>query len=335
MKFTHIYVEEKLKKDPAAARILARFPKAQVIYVRHYKDVFNRSHQSFMRQKAHQALILAKKEGQLIYEGAPVCQNFGNYYFYYTSCMMNCIFDCEYCYLQGMYPSGNIVLFVNLEDIFEEVRRLLTKHPVYLCISYDTDLLAVENMTGFVKAWCAFARQYEQLTVEIRTKSAAFDQIRQIEAPKNVILAWSVSPEVIARQYEHFAAPTEARLLSAKTAWTCGWRIRLCLEPLLYIQGWQDIYGALIRRIFEIVPPHAVTDMSVGEFRVSVQYLKTMRRQRPGSADLFYPYTADRGVYHYDRKLSESMLSFVTEELKKYISKQQIYLWSEKEEIGE
>ena len=54
-----------------------------MIYVRHYKDVFNRSHQSFMRQKAHQALILAKKEGQLIYEGAPVCQNFGNYYFYY------------------------------------------------------------------------------------------------------------------------------------------------------------------------------------------------------------------------------------------------------------
>ena len=28
-------------------------------------------------------------------EGAPVCQSFGNENFYYCSCMMNCIFDCE------------------------------------------------------------------------------------------------------------------------------------------------------------------------------------------------------------------------------------------------
>ena len=52
--------------------------------------------------------------------------------FDYTSCMMNCVFDCEYCYLKGMYPSGNVVLFVNLDDIFDEVYKLLQKHP---CIS--------------------------------------------------------------------------------------------------------------------------------------------------------------------------------------------------------
>ena len=35
--------------------------------------------------------------------------------------MFNCIYDCDYCYLQGMYPSANIVVFVNHEDFFDAV----------------------------------------------------------------------------------------------------------------------------------------------------------------------------------------------------------------------
>ena len=84
------------------------------IFINHYKDIFNRSHQNFAAQKKAPALILAKKTGTLIYKGAPVCQSFGNEHFYYTSCMMNCIYHCDYCYLQGMYPSGHVVVFVNL-----------------------------------------------------------------------------------------------------------------------------------------------------------------------------------------------------------------------------
>lgn len=102
-------------------------------------------------QHGSKALIIARKDGQLLYEGAEVCQSFGNEYFYYTSCVMNCIYDCEYCYLKGMYPSGNLVIFINIEDIFAELETLLAKHPVYLCVSYDTDLLALENIAGFVK----------------------------------------------------------------------------------------------------------------------------------------------------------------------------------------
>ena len=47
-----------------------------------------------------------------------------------------------------MYPSGNLVIFINIEDIFAELETLLAKHPVYLCVSYDTDLLALENIAG-------------------------------------------------------------------------------------------------------------------------------------------------------------------------------------------
>lgn len=72
--------------------------------------------------------------------------------------MMNCIFDCEYCYLKGMYPSGNLVVFVNLEDIFAELEALLAQKSIYLCVSYDADLVAIESLTGFVREWIAFTK---------------------------------------------------------------------------------------------------------------------------------------------------------------------------------
>lgn len=149
--FSHIYVEAAVRNHPRTQRILQQFLKAQVISITHYKDVFCRKGQQVHLQHGSKALIIARKDGQLLYEGAEVCQSFGNEYFYYTSCVMNCIYDCEYCYLKGMYPSGNLVIFINIEDIFAELETLLAKHPVYLCVSYDTDLLALENIAGFVK----------------------------------------------------------------------------------------------------------------------------------------------------------------------------------------
>lgn len=333
MKFGHIYIEEKVKSYEITKQITEKFPQAPVIEIGHYKDVFNRKHQNFAAQKKHQALILAKKEGQLVYPGAPMCQNFGHTHFYYTSCVMNCIFDCEYCYLQGMYPSGHLVLFVNIEDIFAEVDKLLGEHDVYLCVSYDTDLLALERLTGLVEKWCEFARNKKGLTIEIRTKSAAYSAIEHIRPSSNVILAWTLSPEAVAGRYEHFAAAPLRRIESAAEAAKDGWHIRLCLEPVLYIDGWQEAYKTLLEQTFDKISPGSVIDVSLGEFRVSAEYLKIMRKQRKDSEVIFYPYTAENGICRYDTELSEKMLGFIKEELLSYVKEENIYLWSEQNEM--
>ena len=177
--FSHIYVEEKVFLDEGyrkkAEEIISHFPEAVVVPIGHYKDVFNRHKQNYVRQHEAQALILAVKQGTLVYPGAKVCQSMGNKHFYYTSCMMNCLFDCEYCYLKGMYPSGNMVIFLNIRDIFSEVEALLKEHPVYLCVSYDSDLMAIERLTGYVSEWINFTNRHPELTIEIRTKAGNID----------------------------------------------------------------------------------------------------------------------------------------------------------------
>jgi len=46
---------------------------------------------------------------------------------------LNCVYDCEYCYLQGMYPSANIVVFVNFEDFTNAADEKLAELGIVFC----------------------------------------------------------------------------------------------------------------------------------------------------------------------------------------------------------
>lgn len=117
-----------------------------------------------------------------------------------------------------MYGSGNVVIFVNLEDIFSEVEELLKSHPVYLCVSFDTDLIALENLTGFVSRWAEFTRSHEDLTIEIRTKSFRKDIYGKIAPCDRVIFAYTLSPPGDHREVR------EADRFPCRQAWCCRLR---------------------------------------------------------------------------------------------------------------
>lgn len=307
-----------------------------LIKIKHYKDVFNRSHQNFSLQKNAPSLILAKKTGTLIYHGAPVCQSFGNEHFYYTSCMMNCIYHCDYCYLQGMYPSGHVVVFVNLEDYFEELKHLLRQHPVYLCVSYDTDLLPLEKQFGFISKWLKFALTQPKLTLEIRTKSgnpAVFRELSRLY-PKElsylkerVIFAWTVSPAGLSEAIEHGAASLTLRLKALQAAHEEGFSVRLCFDPMIYHAGWKATYRELVETIASTLSFDLLYDVSIGVFRISTEYLKNMRKKRPDSAIVQFPYITQNGVSHYG-DISDEMISYMKELLQPFLPDEKIFIWN-------
>ena len=251
--FSHIYVEKSIRYHARTQEILAKFPSAEIIEIGHYKDVFCRSRQNYQLQHCTQKLILAARQGTLIYEGAPVCQSFGNRYFYYVSCTMNCIFDCEYCYLKGMYPSANIVVFVNLEDIFAEVEQVLENHPLYLCVSYDTDLLAMEQITGYTREWCVFAAKHENLKIEIRTKCANKSFVQSVTPIPQVIYAFTVSPQAVIDAFEHHTSSLMARLSCASNLLQAGCPVRLCFDPMIYVPNWKEHYKKMLDEVFHTI----------------------------------------------------------------------------------
>jgi len=323
--FSHIYIEDKAKDYPLTEKILTRFPKAQSIAINTYKEVFNRRRQRWIDQRHALKLILAVREDSFLYPGSSFVPNFEHASFFYTTPALNCLYGCEYCYLQGMFPSANLVLFVNDDDFISAAQDKLKNHEAsYLCISYDTDLLALEDLFGYCEKYIEFARTNPKVTLEIRTKSANIAALKSITPAQNVILAWTISPESVVSRYEHKTPKLQARLEAIQKAIQSGWRVRLCIDPILRITNWREIYAELIDETFNYLTPHQINDISVGVFRIPSGYLHAMRDTNPTSPIVTYPYTAKNQCASYPNEEREEMIKAVSDDLKKYLSEDKI-----------
>ena len=333
--FQHIYVEEAILQSPDVERVLRKFPKAKVIPIKHYKDVFNRKKQGRLAQSRSRKLILAKKEGQRLYDGAVVCQDFSESHFCYTSLLMNCPFHCAYCYLQGMYPSSNLVMFLNLEDYFSDCRKWIAeKGSLYLCISYDTDLLAMEGIYPYVEEFARFLNQENALRIEVRTKAGGEGLWRKMqklplssEGRKRMIFAFTLSPEEIIEEAEEGSARLSSRIFAIQKALEEGYLVRLCFDPMIYHPRWKELYSDLLQEVFEKIPMEQIHDCSVGSFRISESYLKAMGKALPNSPHTQFPYENTGGYYHYPKELMEEMEGFLYSRLQEKLPKEKIFRW--------
>ena len=324
MRFSHVYVEDKARQYPLTEEILNRCKDAVAIPIEHYKDIFDRPRQDTEAQKRSPALILAVREGARIFKGAPVCQSFGQRNFYYSSSVMNCLFDCEYCYLKGMYPSSNIVVFVNFEDYEKDVIRFLEEGPLYICASYDTDLIALDGLTGLAGRWIGLAKDNKDLLVELRTKAAP----PVLENVPNVIYAFTVSPDEIVNKYEKNTPSADARLKSAARAIDAGCNVRLCFDPMILTEDWRELYGNFAEHAAELVDFSKLTDVSVGCFRISKEYLSSMRKKCLNSEIAWYPYVIRNGVAQYEEDTDRQMQEFMCGRLSRYIAEEKIFTWN-------
>ena len=326
-RFSHIYVEKKILNNKNTLEILSKFKDVKIIEIENYKEVFSSNNQDFHLQKLGQKLILASNKANMIYEGAVVCESFENDNFYYTSSIINCVYDCEYCYLQGVYSSGNIVIFVDIEKVFEEVEELYNKlKTLYLCISYDTDLLAIENICGFSEKWYYFIEDKKDLKIELRTKSGNIDKFLNLKPLDNFIIAFTLSPENLALKNEKYTASFKNRVKAIKKLQEKGWKVRICIDPLIYSDNFEKNYSQMIEYLFNEIDKEKVIDVSIGVFRISKEYLKKMRNQNQNSEILYYPFECIDGVYTYSNKTKSYMINFIKEQFLKYIDEKKIYI---------
>ncbi len=310
--FSHLYVEQSAVDYSDTNRIIKKFKQATIVNVEDYKHVFSRQGQSFQFQKKSIKLILAVKKDKFIYDGSRFAPSFGHPNFYYNALILNCIYNCDYCYLQGMYSSGNIVVFVNSDPYFQAAESIIqSKGSIYLCLSYDTDLMAFENLIPNCRRWIEWAKIHPEACIEIRTKSTNFSAISDLNPSPNIILAWTLSPAEISDRYEAKTPSLDARLQSVREAVNAGWKVRICIDPILYIKEWEGVYRHLIDQISDTIPLNRIFDFSIGVFRISTDYLENIRKMRKDSDILYYPFESHNGSASYSNELKSRMTHFV------------------------
>ncbi len=331
--FSHIYLEKGVEEYSLTKLALDKFSKSKIIKINHYKDFFNRSNQDFQVQKLSMNLILAKKSSPFLYPASEMVQEFGTPNVFYNTPILNCLYNCDYCFLQGMYNSGNMVLFVNESDFMRTIEKKLlslksSSDPMIVAISYNTDIMAMENILPLTARWIEFAKKMEGLIIEIRTKSALFSLIQNIKPSNNIILSWTLSPEIVCSTHELSSPPFLSRLNSVKKALERGWTVRLCFDPIILFDGWFQVYKTFFELIFSEIDPKKIRDITVGVFRMNKDFFKRVKKREPKSSLYYGDYSFEKGAVTIDKTIRNKSLNRVKIILLKYLPESKILIWN-------
>ncbi|MDF1659229.1 MAG: hypothetical protein P1U58_16545 [Verrucomicrobiales bacterium] len=263
-----IYLEHAVKRHPRTLEILRRYPSATIVECDRYGEVFNIRAQNFRLQKRRPALILAEKQGNTVLP-TPPDYSIGRSSNHYFSHMLNCLYDCRYCFLQGMYQSAHYVLFVNWEEFesgIDEVRDQAGSNGCFFS-GYDCDSLAMESLTGFANSFIPFFSDRSDTWLELRTKSLNTRVLEKADPVPNIVTAYTLTPDLIAREIEHGAPPYENRLSRVRSLTEQGWMVGLRLDPLIPWPGFSKVYGAMIEEVFAQVNSERIHSVTLGPMR--------------------------------------------------------------------
>lgn len=323
-----IYIEETVLNHPRTRAIIKHFPDADVTQCARYGEIFNRRAQNFRLQKLRPALILAGKFANHVLPSPPEYAIGGeqNYYF---SHMLNCIYDCRYCFLQGMYQSAHYVVFVNYEDFIDAITdkiRDAGNAPIHFFSGYDCDSLALDPVTGFVEAFLPVFRAYPGALLELRTKSTQIRSLLAQEPIPNCIIAYSFTPAEIASAIEYKTPPVSKRLQALQRLQAHGWQIGLRIDPLIYQEGVKEQYEKLFEQVFQCVDTGLLHSVSLGSFRLPKSYYQALSRLYPEEVLFASPLaeTGD-GMVTYREAIRDDLLSFCKSALLSYIPEDKFF----------
>jgi spore photoproduct lyase len=322
-----IYIEEAVLEHPRTRRILERFRHAERVICERYGEVFNRRAQNFRLQKKRPALILARKFDHLVLD-APPGYGIGGERNFYFSHMLNCVYDCRYCFLQGMYQSAHYVVFVNFEDFEADIDARLAKSPdndAHFFSGYDCDSLVLESVTGFARHFVPFFARRPRARLELRTKSVRLRELVGMPSAPNVIVAFSITPQPLAAVLERGAPPVAHRVAAMRQLAERGWQLGLRFDPLIHHRDFRGLYARLFDEVFSEIPAASVHSVSLGPLRFPKAMFDTIAKLYPDEPLFAGPFAQRQGMVSYASNLEENMHEFCSQALAQYVPQARLF----------
>jgi spore photoproduct lyase len=246
--------------------------------------------------------------------------------------MLNCLYDCRYCFLQGMFSSANYVFFVNFEDFEASIDVAIEEaegagESACFFSGYDCDSLAMENLTGFTEAFLPFFTERPRAWLELRTKSVNVTPLlNRPEALANVVVAFSVSPPEVAQSIEHGAPPVGRRIDALAKLAARGWPIGLRIDPLIAAPDFESGYRKLIGSIFDRVSAESIHSVTVGPMRFPQAMLDRITRLYPEEPLFAANFERRRdGLVSYPEEVEAGMRAFVIDQLRERLPAERIF----------
>ena len=329
MSVNTVYIELDVLQHERTQRILERHPKAQQIVIEKYSEVFNPKSQNFRLQKTNPSLILANKNNARVLPAPEQYQTGGDKHYYFSH-MLNCIYDCRYCFLQGMYRSANYLVFVNYEDFLQDIKTILAENPndkIWFFSGYDCDSLAYEPVTAFAEYFVPEFANCPNGILELRTKSTQIRALTKLQPIENVVIAYSLSPEEIVQSQEYGTPSLAKRLDAIRALQQHGWRVGIRFDPVIWHQNYQLHYAKMVDTVFAVLDADKLDSVTLGGFRLPKDFYKKMVKLYPEEWLFSAGLDEQKGMITYKKQIEQDMLNYVAKQTKQYIQNDKLFVY--------
>jgi spore photoproduct lyase len=176
-----------------------------------------------------------------------------------------CPYDCSWCYLKGTFrfnPNGTKPVVKPYEKIELHIGRFLEEvnTPEILNTGEIADSLMHENSGNpFSKFIIPIFETQRLHKVLFLTKSINVKNLLEIEPHNQAIISFSLNAIPVAKLWEKKAPPVLKRIEAAKKVYQVGYEVRLRIDPMVPVDGWEESYLQLVNLIFDNLIPERIT----------------------------------------------------------------------------
>ena len=284
--FKKIFVENELKSHPKTIDILSKLAAGKsekINYIDKYDEVFGKVKKPYLQKRDNLNLFIAKKRGTLVKE-APDAYGLGEEKHFYFINSYNCIYECEYCYLQGFFNSPDIVIFINWDDIKKDIADIANKHKgSWFHAGEFSDSLALSNLTGELSNYYQLFKNIPEAKLELRTKSINIREALKFEPLNNIYFSFSISTEKSCREVDLKTPPMKHRLKAIQSLQAKGHNVGLHFDPIIWTPNWAQEHEELVEYLDRTIELSKISYVSIGVVRFTDNVYYQFKKNYPDS----------------------------------------------------
>lgn len=176
-----------------------------------------------------------------------------------------CNFDCAWCYLNGTFrfhDRGKKPYLKKENDIKKHIMTFIQHWDEASVLNSGelADSLVFEGTRfSLTNQIIPLFKHQDKHKLLLLTKSTNINGLLESHSQKNVIVSFSFNAYPVSERWEHKTPHPRDRIKAAKKVFDAGYEVRIRIDPMVQIDGWEKLYRQLIDDTFTSFYPERVT----------------------------------------------------------------------------
>jgi spore photoproduct lyase len=179
---------------------------------------------------------------------------------------LGCPFDCAWCYLRGTLRFAPTKTRPHVKDygtIEQHVRAFLDRaygYPELLNTGELADSLMWErNGNPFSRFILSLFSSQDEHRVLFLSKCDYVDHFLETDYRPQAVVSFSLNADAVARRFERHAPEVAKRIDAAAKLSRSGYEVRIRIDPMVPVAGWDLHYISLVDQLFSSFVPARIT----------------------------------------------------------------------------